>query len=65
MSIFGRRAQTERSYPAAGVSVTGPAGRFRRHKTSGARAAAREGQGWEDADRARDKGGPWYRYKGR
>ncbi|MFE6354359.1 hypothetical protein ACFVOO_16175 [Streptomyces rochei] len=55
------RAQSSRDYPAAGTSVTGDAGRFRRHKTSSARKAAREGQAWEDRDRAQDRRGGWYR----
>jgi len=55
------RAQSSRDYPAAGTSVSGDAGRFRSHKTSGARRAAREGQAWEDRDRARDRRGGWYR----
>ncbi|MFF0510973.1 hypothetical protein [Streptomyces sp. NPDC004250] len=58
---FGRRAQSTRDYPAAGVSVTGDAARFRRAKTSGARRAAREGQAWEDRDRAQDRRGGWFR----
>jgi hypothetical protein len=61
---FKRSAESTRSYPAVGVSVTGQADRFRRAKTSGARRAAREGQAWEDADRARDRtSSGWYRYK--
>ena len=46
-----RREQTTRDYPAAGTSVSGPADRFRRAKTTGARNADRAGQAWEDADR--------------
>jgi hypothetical protein len=50
-----RREQTTRDYPAAGTSVTGDAGRFRRAKTSGARQADRAGQAWEDADREQER----------
>jgi len=46
-----RRAQATRDYPAVGTSVSGPADRFRRAKTTGARNADRAGQAWEDADR--------------
>lgn len=60
MGLF-RRAQSTRTYPAAGTSITGDASRFRRHKTSGARQAARQGQAWEDADRQQDRRGGWYR----
>ncbi|MHB9861947.1 hypothetical protein [Streptomyces sp. YIM S03343] len=63
MSRFSRRAQTTRSYPAAGTSVTGPAGRFHGAKTTGARLAAAEGQAWEDQDRAQDRLGGWYRLR--
>ncbi|MFD4264057.1 hypothetical protein ACFWR9_42245 [Streptomyces sp. NPDC058534] len=56
-----RSSKSSRDYPAAGVTVTGDAGRFRRAKTSGARQAAREGQAWEDRDRAADRRGGWYR----
>ncbi|MFG3085108.1 hypothetical protein [Streptomyces parvulus] len=56
-----KRAQTTRDYPAAGASVTGDASRFRRAKTTGARRAARDGQAWEDRDRAADRRGGWYR----
>ncbi len=55
MSIFSRTPKTSRDYPAAGISVSGDASRFRRAKTSGARAAARQGQAWEDADRERER----------
>ena len=55
MGIFKRTQQTTRSYPAAGTSVTGSAGRFFRAKTSGARAADRQGQAWEDAERQRER----------
>ncbi|MFB8772119.1 hypothetical protein [Streptomyces broussonetiae] len=60
MGLF-RRAQSTRTYPAAGTSVTGSAGRFRRHKTTGARQAAAEGQAWEDRDRTQDRTNRWYR----
>ncbi|AQS70858.1 hypothetical protein [Streptomyces pactum] len=60
MGLF-RSSKSSRDYPAAGVTVTGDASRFRRHKTSVARRAAREGQAWEDRDRARDRKGGWYR----
>lgn len=56
---MARRAKSSRNYPAAGVSVTGLASRFRSHKTSGARAADRQGEAWEDQDRANDKRGGW------
>lgn len=56
---MARRDRTTRAYPAAGVSVTGWAGRFRAHKTVGAREAAQQGQDWEDRDRAADKRGGW------
>ncbi|MFH9823033.1 hypothetical protein [Streptomyces bobili] len=52
MGWLSRRADSTRAYPAAGTSVTGSTSRFRRSKTSGARAADRQGQAWEDADRA-------------
>jgi len=55
MAWFNRRDQTARDYPAAGTSVTGSAGRFFRSKTSGARAAGRAGQAWEDADRQQER----------
>lgn len=55
------RAQSSRDYPAAATSATGDARRFRRHKTSGACAADRQGQAWEDRDRAQDRRGGWYR----
>jgi hypothetical protein len=58
--LFRRSAETTRDYPAAGVSVTGSADRFRRAKTTGARRAGREGQAWEDADRLREKN-RWFR----
>jgi hypothetical protein len=56
-----RRAQSSRDYPAAGTSVTGRADRFHRAKTSGARAADRAGQAWEDRDRDQDRRSRWYR----
>lgn len=58
---MGRRDKTTRDYPAAGVSVTGWAGRFRAAKTTGARRAAQQGQDWEARDRANDRRGGWYR----
>ncbi|MEU4168886.1 hypothetical protein AB0F46_18660 [Streptomyces sp. NPDC026665] len=61
MGLFSRRDQSTRAYPAAGASVTGSAGRFRRHKTTGARRADRKGQEWDASDRAQDKRGTWYR----
>ncbi|MFE6408172.1 hypothetical protein ACFVOR_14700 [Streptomyces sp. NPDC057837] len=62
MSLFSRRERTTaRDYPAAGVTVTGSASRFRRAKTTGARRAAAEGQAWEERDRAQDRKGRWYR----
>ncbi|MEV7793401.1 hypothetical protein AB0O68_15620 [Streptomyces sp. NPDC087512] len=60
MGLFSR-AQSSRDYPAVGRTVSGDADRFRRHKTSGARRADREGQAWEDRDRAQDRRGRWYR----
>lgn len=51
---FGR-AETSRDYPAAGTSVTGPASRFFRSKTSGARAAGRAGDDWEQRDRQQER----------
>ncbi|QTU45626.1 hypothetical protein F3K20_12795 [Streptomyces scabiei] len=60
MGLFSR-AQSTRAYPTAGTSVTGRADRFRRAKTSGARDADRQGQAWEDRDRAQDRRGRWYR----
>lgn len=56
-----RRTRSTRAYPAAGLSVTGDSDRFRRAKTSGARAAAAEGQAWEKRDRDQDRKGRWYR----
>jgi hypothetical protein len=61
MGLFSRRAQSSRDYPAAGTSVTGDAGRYRRSKTTGARAADRAAQAWEARDRAQDRRGRWYR----
>ena len=59
--LFRREQSTTRDYPAAGVTVTGSAGRFRRSKTTGARRAAAKGQAWDDRDRAQDRKGRWYR----
>lgn len=44
-------------------SASDSAARSRRqsHKRSGATRAARQGQAWEDADRANDRKGGWYR----
>ena len=57
MGWFSRRTeQSTRNYPAAGTSVTGDAGRFRRAKTSGARRAGAEAEKWEQQDRARERG---------
>ncbi len=50
-----RREQTSRDYPATGTSVTGPASRFRRSKTSGARAAGRTADDWETRDRQNER----------
>lgn len=55
MAWFRSRDQTSRDYPAAGTNVTGPASRFFRSKTSGARRADRQGQAWEDQDRADER----------
>ena len=58
MAWFSRRAeQSTRAYPAAGMSVTGNAGRFRWAKTSGARQAGAEAEKWEAADRRKHR--PW------
>jgi hypothetical protein len=51
------RDQTTRDYPAAGASVTGSAGRFRRAKTSDARRAGAAAEDWEQQDRRRDRQG--------
>ncbi|QJT01774.1 hypothetical protein G9272_16860 [Streptomyces asoensis] len=61
MGLFSGRAKSARAYPAAGTTVTGPVGRFLRSKTTGARAAGRAAQSWEDADRAneRQRRGPY------
>lgn len=57
MAWFSRRTETStRNYPAAGMSVTGDTGRFRRAKTSGARKAGAEAEAWEQRDRARERG---------
>lgn len=58
---FFRSAKSTRAYPAAGVSVTGRADRFRRAKTTGARQADRAAQQWEDQDRQRHSASTWYR----
>ncbi|MEV6014711.1 hypothetical protein [Streptomyces sp. NPDC051997] len=58
MKLFGR-GQSTRAYPAAGVSVTGDAGRFRRHKTNGARQAQAEADRWEERDRQRTGTSLW------
>lgn len=50
-----RRDQTARAYPAAGISVTGPAGRFLRSKTAGARAADRAAADWDRHDREQER----------
>lgn len=50
MGLFRRREQTTVDY--WGTPVTGDAGRFRRHKTTGAKAADRAAQKWEDGERA-------------
>ena len=55
MGWFRRTEQSTRTYPAAGTSVAGDAGRFRRAKTSGARKAGAEAEKWEQRDRARDR----------
>ncbi|WP_338683904.1 hypothetical protein QD712_25725 [Streptomyces acidiscabies] len=54
-----RREQTTVDY--WGVSVTGPADRFRRAKTTGAKKADRAAQKWEERDRQQDTKGRWYR----
>jgi hypothetical protein len=62
MGWFSRsEPSSSRQYPAAGVSVTGSASRFRRHKTRGAREAGAAAEAWEQQDRARDKRGGWRR----
>ncbi|MGW3191616.1 hypothetical protein ACWDBT_27625 [Streptomyces ardesiacus] len=60
MGWLSRRGQSTRDYPAAGTSVTGNSGRFRRAKTSGARRAGQAAEKWEKADRARSKRGGWF-----
>ncbi len=55
MAWFNRRDQTRRDYPAAGTSVTGPAARFLRSKTTSARTADRAGQAWEQQDRQAER----------
>ena len=61
MGWFTRGQQSTRAYPAAGTSVTGPASRFRRSKTSSARQAGNAAEAWEQQDRTRDKRGGWRR----
>ncbi|KMS71318.1 hypothetical protein ACH49_24810 [Streptomyces leeuwenhoekii] len=61
MGWLSRRTQSARTYPAAGASVTGDTNRFRRSKTTGARAAGRAAEKWEQQDRARDRKGGWRR----
>lgn len=58
---FRREPQTSRIYPAASTSVTGPARRFLRSKTSGAQAAGQAADDWERRDRRaeRERRGPW------
>ncbi|MCX4575634.1 hypothetical protein OHB41_21060 [Streptomyces sp. NBC_01571] len=58
MGLFSR-SQSSRSYPAAGVTVTGDASRFRRSRTTGARAAQSEADDWEAKDRARTGTSVW------
>lgn len=60
MSLF-RRAQSSRTYPAAGIPVVGRADRFRRSKTSGARKAGAAAEKWDAKDRAQERGNRWYR----
>lgn len=60
MAWFRRAEQSTRNYPAAGTSVTGDTGRFRRAKTSGARQAGAQAEAWEAADRQLDR----YRFSG-
>jgi hypothetical protein len=58
MGWFSRsEPSSSRQYPAAGVSVTDSASRFRRHKTRGAREAGAAAEAWEQKDRARDRKG--------
>jgi hypothetical protein len=58
MAWFSRREPTTaRSYPAAGVTVTGSASRFRRSRTTGARQAGAAAEAWEQKDRQRDRKG--------
>ena len=52
---FRSRDQTPRTYPVAGLTVTGSASRFRRHKTAGARAASRAADDWEQQDRRAER----------
>jgi hypothetical protein len=57
MGLFNRGAKSTRAYPAAGSSATGDPGRFRRSKTTGARQAGADAEGWEQSDRKRDRQG--------
>jgi len=61
MGLFRRTEQSTRFYPAAGMSVTGDASRFRRAKTRGAREAGAAADAWEQQDRQRHPGTSWFR----
>ena len=52
---FRSRDQTPRTYPAAGLTITGARDRFHRSKTAGARTAGHAAQAWEDADRQQER----------
>jgi hypothetical protein len=62
--LFGGndRQLAETKY-AGRESASQTAARARRnsHRNGGARRAARDGQAWEDRDRAQDNRGTWYR----
>lgn len=61
--LFGNDHQRAATRYEGRESASASASRTRRegHRRSGARRAARQGQAWEDADRARDRKGGWYR----
>ncbi|MGQ4350476.1 hypothetical protein [Streptomyces sp. SAS_275] len=61
MGIFSRRSDSDlaKTKYEGRESATESAGRARRagHRNGGARRAARDGQAWEDRDRAQDRTG--------
>jgi hypothetical protein len=61
--VFGDDHQRAADRYEGRESASDSAARSRRqsHKRSGATRAARQGQAWEDADRANDRKGGWYR----